>query len=96
MKCDILDFDLNDNDASLKSVILRQKNRIEQSISKFLAQHPDNAPKRLPRVSFLRPTRSTSHTPTKVNAKLVPEVAAVSQMACLTSRTPAICRMVAL
>lgn len=53
-------------------------------------------PRRLPRVSFLRPSLSTSHTPNKVNTKLEPEVAAVSQMACLSSRTPAICRMVAL
>lgn len=58
--------------------------------------HFNHVPKRLPTVSFLRPTRSTSHTPTMVNTKLVPEVAAVSQMACLSSRMPAICRMVAL
>ena len=58
--------------------------------------NPNYKPKRLPRVSFLRPTRSTSQTPTRVNTKLVAEVAAASQMACLSSRTPAICRMVAL
>lgn len=39
MKCDILDFDLNEHDIALKSVILRQKNRIARSISKFLGQH---------------------------------------------------------
>lgn len=59
-------------------------------------QYPNDAPKRLPRVSFLRPTLSTSQTPTKVNTKLVADVAAVNQMACISSRTPAICRMVAL
>lgn len=50
----------------------------------------------LPKVSFLRPTLSTSHTPSRVNRKLVRVVSPASQIASLTSRTPDICRMVAL
>lgn len=53
-------------------------------------------PKMLPKVSFLRPTRSTSHTPSRVNRKLVSVVRPASQIASLSSRTPDICKMVAL
>lgn len=65
-------------------------------ICSVVVQDPNDAPERLPSVSFLRPTLSTSQTPTKVNTKLVADVAALNQIACLSSRTPAICRMVAL
>lgn len=50
----------------------------------------------LPKVSLLRPTLSTSHTPSSVNRKLVRVVRPASQIADLSSRTPDICRMVAL
>jgi len=50
----------------------------------------------LPSDSLRRPTRSTSHTPTRVNRKLVAAVADANQMACWSLRTPDICRMVAL
>lgn len=56
---------------------------------------PDS-PMMLPRVSFLRPTLSTSHTPSRVNRKLVSVVSPASQIAILSLRTPDIWRMVAL
>lgn len=55
-----------------------------------------DVPMMLPRVSFLRPTLSTSHTPSRVNRKLVSVVSPASQIASLSFRTPDIWRMVAL
>lgn len=53
-------------------------------------------PAKLPKVSFLRPTFSTSQTPTNVKMKLVNAVTEASHIASLSSSTPDICRMVAL
>ncbi|KAL0195748.1 hypothetical protein M9458_009320, partial [Cirrhinus mrigala] len=50
----------------------------------------------LPNVSLRLPTLSTNQTPSRVNRKFVNAVTVTSQMANLSSRTPDICRMVAL